>query len=310
MKIYHSAEEFKGCPHPVLTTGTFDGVHIGHKKIIKRLKEIAKRNGGETVMLTFHPHPRMVLFPDDDSLKLLNTQEEKIELLREAGIDHLVIHPFSMEFSRMKALEYVRDLLVNDLKVKTMVVGYDHHFGRNREGNFENLVEFGHIYGFDVEEISALEIDEVNVSSTKIRKALKEGNVKKAATYLGYNYPISGIVAHGDKIGTELGFPTANLNVEDKYKLIPAEGVYAVKVQLRGEEYPGMLNIGKRPTLSDSGAKRIEVNLFNFDDKIYDEKITLRLIDRIRDEQRFDSLELLSAQLDRDREIARAILKA
>lgn len=308
LKLYRTAYDFAGCKNAVVTTGTFDGVHKGHRKIIDRLKTLAAKNDGETVMFTFDPHPRMVLFPDDDSLRLLNTIEEKISLLEEAGIDHLIIHPFSMEFSRHTALEYVRDLLVNALNVKTMVVGYDHHFGRNREGDFNDLVEFGNIYGFKVEEISALMLDEINVSSTKIRKAINEGDIQTANAYLGYSYQLQGTIVSGDGIGTKLGFPTANVKVKDELKLIPKNGVYAIRAQFEGREFGGMLNIGYRPTVSNTGEPRIEVHLFGFNEKIYDRTITLKLKERLRDEKRFESKEELIAQLKRDEQAVKAIL--
>lgn len=309
MKIYHSPADFKGCPNPILTTGTFDGVHIGHRKIINRLKEIATRVGGETVMLSFNPHPRMVLFPDDKSLKLLNSFDEKLKLLEDAGIDHLIIYPFSKEFSRMTALEYVRDLLVNQIGIHKIVVGYDHHFGRNREGNFANLVEFGNIYNFEVEEISALELNEVNVSSTKIRTALNDGDIEIANEFLGYPYQIQGEVVFGDQLGTKLGFPTANIQADTEYKLIPRNGVYAVECLIRGENFQGMLNIGFRPTLEKTDEKRIEVNLFGFQGEIYGEVIALKLKARIREEQKFNSLEELTTQLHQDKLNALELLK-
>jgi len=309
LKIYHSPADFKGCPNPILTTGTFDGVHIGHRKIINRLKEIATRVGGETVMLSFNPHPRMVLFPDDKSLKLLNSFDEKLKLLEDAGIDHLIIYPFSKEFSRMTALEYVRDLLVNQIGIHKIVVGYDHHFGRNREGNFANLVEFGNIYNFEVEEISALELNEVNVSSTKIRTALNDGDIEIANEFLGYPYQIQGEVVFGDQLGTKLGFPTANIQADTEYKLIPRNGVYAVECLIRGENFQGMLNIGFRPTLEKTDEKRIEVNLFGFQGEIYGEVIALKLKARIREEQKFNSLEELTTQLHQDKLNALELLK-
>jgi riboflavin kinase/FMN adenylyltransferase len=212
-----------------------------------------------------------------------------------------------MEFSRLTALEYVRDLLVNALNVKTMVVGYDHHFGRNREGDFNDLVEFGNIYGFKVEEISALMLDEVNISSTKIRKALTDGDIQTANSYLGYSYQIKGTIVAGDGIGTKLGFPTANVKVDDQLKLIPKNGVYAIEALFEGREFNGMLNIGHRPTVSNTGESRIEVHLFDFDEKIYDRKITLMLKERLRDEKRFDSKEELIEQLKRDEQAVKAI---
>ena len=220
MKVYRGLEEFEKLDNAVVTTGTFDGVHQGHRKILDRLMEVAKKSNGESVLLTFFPHPRMVLQPESD-LKLINTIDEKIKLLRKEGIDHLIIQPFTKEFSRTTSLEFVRDLLVNQIGTKKLVIGYDHHFGRNREGSFDHLKEFGPIYGFEVEEISVQDVDNVNVSSTKVRKALEEGEVDVAANYLGHSFFIEGEVVHGKKMGRELGYPTANLKIENPYKLIP-----------------------------------------------------------------------------------------
>lgn len=300
MKIYQGIEQFEKLEKAVVTTGTFDGVHIGHRTILNRLIEVAKKMKGESVLLTFYPHPRMVL-QEDAELRLLNTIDEKTQLLEKAGIDHLIIHPFTKEFSRTTSLEFVRDLLVNKIGTKKLVIGYDHHFGRNREGSFEHLKEYGPVYGFEVEEIPAQDIDDVNVSSTKIRKALVAGDVKTANNYLGHNFQLNGIVVHGNKVGRELGYPTANIDLQNKYKLIPAEGIYAVKVRLEDKSYNGMLNIGRRPTInSGNGEISIEVNIFDFKKEIYGEKIQLELIERIRDEKKFDSKEELIAEMQKD----------
>lgn len=300
MKIYQGIEQFEKLEKAVVTTGTFDGVHIGHRTILNRLIEVAKKMKGESVLLTFYPHPRMVL-QEDAELRLLNTIDEKTQLLEKAGIDHLIIHPFTKEFSRTTSLEFVRDLLVNQIGTKKLVIGYDHHFGRNREGSFEHLKEYGPVYGFEVEEIPAQDIDDVNVSSTKIRKALVAGDVKTANNYLGHNFQLNGIVAHGNKVGRELGYPTANIDLQNKYKLIPAEGIYAVKVRLKDESYNGMLNIGRRPTINSGNREiSIEVNIFDFKKEIYGEKIQLELIERIRDEKKFDSKEELIAEMQKD----------
>ena len=244
MKVYSSIDEFKHVKNAVVTTGTFDGVHLGHQKIISRLNDVAKAEQGETVLLTFFPHPRMVLFPDDNELKLLSTQSEKIELLEKFGVEHLIIHPFSKDFSRLTSIEFVRNILVNQLGTRKLVIGYNHHFGRNREGSFEHLKEFGPVYGFDVEEIPAKDIDNIEVSSTKIRNALLAGNIPVATSYLGHHYSLSGKVVQGKMNGRTIGFPTANIHVEDSYKLIPKDGVYAVQVIAEGMQYKGMMNIG------------------------------------------------------------------
>lgn len=307
MKIYYNINEFKTKKKTVTTTGTFDGVHFGHKVIIDCLKNTAKKIKGESVILTFFPHPRMVLQPENTDLKLLNTIEERIELLKKSGIDNLIIHPFSNEFSRLTSIEFVRDILVTQLNTHKLVIGYDHHFGRNREGSFSHLKEFGPIYGFDVEEIPAQDMDEVNISSTKIRNALLDGNIKIANQFLGYPYYINGTVIEGDKIGREIGFPTANIKINDWYKLIPANGVYAVKVKINEKLYDGMLNIGTRPTLNKENTS-IEVNIFNFNENIYNTKIKVEFIDKIRDEHKFDKLEDLKNQLEIDKKTTIQIL--
>lgn len=291
----------------VVTTGTFDGVHIGHQKIINRLKEVAKLYGGETLILTFHPHPRSVLQPDSD-VKMLNSQEEKIALLRKFGIGHLVIHPFSVPFSRKSSLEFVRDILVNSLGTQKLVIGYDHHFGRNREGSFEHLLEYGPIYGFDVEEIQALDVDHVNVSSTKIRNALLKGDLDTARKYLSYDYSLKGTVIEGKKLGRSIGFPTANLDVNTYHKLIPANGVYAVRVDVEGVQYNGMLNIGNNPTFDSYKELHIEVHIFKFDENLYGKEITVFFKHKIRDEKKFETIDALKLQLEEDRNYSMRIL--
>ncbi len=307
MKVYHSIEEFRKVKGTVVTTGTFDGVHVGHRKIIDRLNEIAKKVKGESVLLTFHPHPRMVLFPDDHGLELITTMEEKIQLLEEAGVQNLIIHPFTKEFSRTTSIDFIRDILVDRLGTSVLVIGYDHHFGRNREGSFEHLRESGPLYGFEVEEISVQDVDDVAVSSTKIRKALQEGDVLTASKYLAYPYQIAGKVIHGDKLGRKIGFPTANVLVEDSAKVIPANGVYACYVFYNGKKLKGMLNIGTRPTVKGK-ARRIEVHLFDFAGELYGSRLVLQLIDRIRDEKKFDDVEQLKLRLSIDKNLAEGIL--
>ncbi len=307
MKVYTNIEDFKGVKNPVVTTGMFDGVHLGHQKIISRLKEVAQEQNGETVILTFYPHPRMVLFPEDNELELLNTQKEKIELLEKYGIDHLIIYPFTKEFSRLTSVEFVRNILVNKIKTKRLVIGYNHHFGRNREGSFEHLKEYGPLYGFEVEEIPAQDIDHIEISSTKTRKALKSGDVKTANTFLGHFYSISGKVVEGLKLGRTIGYPTANIIVNDKYKLIPGDGIYAVKIKYEGTTFDGMLSIGNNPTVKGKG-RSIEVNIFNFDATIYDKELTIYFIERLRDEMKFNNLEELKDQLVKDEEDSRRIL--
>lgn len=308
MKVYHSLEEFTRLERAVVTTGTFDGVHIGHRKILKRLQEVAMRINGETVLFTFNPHPRLVLQPDLD-LRMITSLEEKVDLLRDSGLDHLIIFPFTREFSRTSSLEFVRNILVNAIGAKKLVIGYDHHFGRNREGTFEHLKEFGPVYGFDVEEIPAQDVNDVKVSSTKIRNALFEGEVVLAKEYLHNAFMVTGFVVKGNRLGHELGYPTANIELADEHKLIPADGVYAAHVKRlqSGEMLKGMCNIGHRPTVSGTG-KTIEVNIFDFEADIYGEQVRLFFEQRIRDEQRFMSIDALKAQLQQDESTCRAIL--
>lgn len=289
---------------PVVTTGTFDGVHLGHQVILDRLKDVARREGGESVLFTFHPHPRLVLYPQDNELRLLNTYGEKLHLLEQAGLDHLLVVPFSRAFSRIPALDYVRDILVGQIGVHAMVIGYDHRFGRNREGDIRLLGQLGEVYDFLVEEIPAREIDHVKVSSTKIREALLAGQVARANTLLGYPYPISGIVVKGDQLGRTIGWPTANIGAIDAFKLIPGDGVYAITAQLGGGTFKGMMSIGVRPTVSESGTRTVEAHLFDFSREVYGEPMTVCLHHRLRDELRFDGLEALKAQIARDKEDA------
>ena len=306
MKVYTDIDQFKKVNNPIVTIGTFDGVHIGHQKIIQRIKEIAKKENGETVLLTFFPHPRMVLQPGNDDLKLLTTQEEKIELLEKEGVDHLIIYPFTAAFSKLSSVEFIKSILVSKIGTKKLVIGYDHHFGRNREGSFKHLKEFGPVYGFEVEEIPAQDIDNINVSATKIRNAILEGDIETANLYLGHLYSLRGEVVAGDKIGRTIGFPTANIKVKERYKLIPAHGVYAVDVHYNKKVFKGMLNIGIRPTVHNN-QQTIEVNIFNFDENIYGQEIIIFLKKRIRNEEKFDNLEALKKQLAKDKQTAIAI---
>lgn len=305
MQVHTDIADFKGVKRPVLTTGTFDGVHMGHRAILKRLIARARKEEGESVLFTFHPHPRMVLFPGDNDLKLLNTQEEKRALLAEAGLDHLLVVPFSRQFSRLHAVDYVRDLLVGAIGVRAIVIGYDHRFGRNREGDLMLLRRLGEVYDVEVEEIPAQEVDHVKVSSTKIRQALQAGDAGTASELLGYDYPLSGVVVKGDQLGRTIGFPTANIGAIDPYKLIPGDGVYAVRVGLMDGERQGMLYIGERPTVSGGLQRNVEVNIFDLDRDLYGEAITVRFIDRIRADQRFESMDALRDQLHADERTAR-----
>lgn len=308
MKIHNGIENPINVTNAVVTIGTFDGVHIGHQKIIARLKEVATQHGGETVLITLYPHPRMVLFPDDNDLQLLSTQDEKTDLLHKYGIDHLVVIPFSKEFARLTSLEFVRDILVDKIGVKSLVIGYDHHFGRNREGSIEQLRELAPQFHFEVEEIPAQDIDHVNVSSTKIREALLNGEVETAKQYLGHAYSLQGTVVEGNKLGRTIGYPTANIEIGDKHKLIPADGVYAVHVLVGNERFGGMLNIGYRPTV-DGKKRTTEVNIFDFERDLYGQQLKIEFEARLRNEQKFNGLDALKEQLAQDKINALAALK-
>ena len=306
MDIYHSIQDFKTSNKTVFTLGTFDGVHIGHTKIIERLLNSSSTEE-QSLVLTFFPHPRMVLQEESD-IKLLNTITERTKLLEKVGLQNLIIHPFDQAFSRLTAEEFVKNILVDIFNIKKIIIGHDHRFGRNRTANIDDLILFGKEYGFEVEQISAQEIDEVSISSTKIRNALNEGKIALANEYLGYNYFFSGTVIHGKKLGRTIGFPTANLKIEESYKLIPAIGVYAVKCIVGTQKLNGMLNIGTNPTV-EGQTLSIEVNLFDFEGDLYDQNVTIELIKRIRDEQKFASVEDLKKQLHKDKIFAQQLFE-
>lgn len=308
MQIHTDFSAFRNKKTSV-TIGTFDGVHLGHQSIISQLKEQASRQQTETVILTFYPHPRMVLHPEDHGVLLLTTPEEKAEKLRLAGIDHLMVYPFSEEFSRIPAFDYVRNLLVNGLSAGQVIVGYDHRFGRNREGDFRILSEWSEMLGFEAIEIPAKDIDNVHISSTKIRNSLLAGDVKTANTYLGYEYGIKGTVVHGAAMGRTIGFPTANIHVDYPHKLIPGHGVYAIRAVIHGQTFDGVMNIGVRPTVDSSLKRHIEAHLFAFNNLIYDEKIEVRFVEKIRDEKKFGSIDELKSQINVDIQMAKSILK-
>lgn len=308
MKVYHTLAEIPRINKPVVTIGTFDGVHTGHKQILARLKKTKDEIGGETFIFTFHPHPRQVLFPAQTDLKLLTLTDEKLKLLEKEGIDHVLVFPFSQEFALTNARDYVEKILVQGIGTRKLVIGYDHRFGNKREGDIELLKEYGSQFGFEVEEIPAHEIDHVNVSSTNIRKALTAGDVELAAGFLGYPYFVKGKVVEGKKLGRQLGYPTANIAVADAVKLIPAIGVYAVTTIVNNQRYKGMLSIGVNPTTDTDNKLKIEVNIFNFDKDIYGGEVTLEFHRRLRGEEKFASLEELKKQLARDKEDALAIL--
>jgi len=302
LKLFESINEFQSTKKTILTLGTFDGVHIGHKKILERLTQNTENGKYESLVLTFFPHPRMVL-QEKSEIKLLNTISEKSKLLEKSGIENLVIHPFNESFSRLTAEEFVHSILVNQFHIQKIIIGHDHRFGRNRTANIDNLIAFGAEYGFEVEQISAQEIQDVSVSSTKIRKALQDGNMSLANEYLGYAYFLTGEVVKGKQLGRTIGFPTANIQIKEDYKLIPKNGVYVVKTFIGQKEVFGMMNIGFNPTVN--GQKQtIEVNLFDFDADIYGEKLEISLLKYLREEQKFGSVDLLKEQLNQDKKTA------
>lgn len=302
---FHSIEKIH---HPVITIGTFDGVHIGHQKIINQLNEEAEKINGESVLFTFYPHPRMVLYPESHGIKLIQTQEEKLAKLEKMGLKNCIVFPFTFEFSRMTALEFVRDFLVNQLHVKKLVIGYDHQFGKNREGSLQFLKDICETYDFEVIEIPAQDIDEVNMSSTKIREAILAGNIEKANDYLGDTFELTGTVVKGNQLGRTIGYPTANIVLNSDLKLIPGNGVYAVRANVRGTWFDGMMNIGTRPTVVSNGGRTIEVNIFDFEETIYGETVTVQFLSKWRDEQKFNGLEELKNQLKLDEETIRTVL--
>lgn len=299
MKIYRSLYDFIPGKKTVLTLGTFDGVHKGHQKIISELVQTAKDKGCESLILTFFPHPRMVL-QEPSEIKLLNTINEKSELLAQLGVDNLIIHPFDQTFSRLSAEEFVSNILVKQLALEKIIIGYDHRFGRNRTANIQDLIEYGVEFGFEVQQISALEVDSISVSSTKIRIALQEGDIEKANDYLNYHYFLSGKVIKGKSIGRTIGFPTANLYVEESYKLIPKNGVYVVQTEVNGQKIYGMMNIGFNPTF-EGATQSIEIHLLDFEGDLYHQRLKIELLKRIRDEVKFDSMEALQQQLFSDK---------
>lgn len=321
MKIYRSLEEFESLDNAIVTIGTFDGVHIGHQKIIKKLIDCAKETNGESVLLTFFPHPRLIINPEDENLRLINDIEEKVHQLAIAGLDHLIITPFTRDFSNQTAEEYIRNVLVNKLGTKVIIIGYDHHFGKDRKGNINDLIELASIFDFQVQEIPKQDIEDVAVSSTRIREALITGNIENANKYLGYSFQLTGTVVKGDQIGRTIGFPTANIHVHESHKLIPAYGIYAVEAEI----YPavpsisagdyedpapekvaqGMCYIGTRPTV-DGMHRKIEVNLLDFKDDLYDKTIRINFFKHMRGDERYDSLEELQAQIKIDEDNIRA----
>lgn len=306
MKIFNGFDQLSEIPNPVLTIGTFDGVHLGHQKILQMLNNEAKKIGGESVLFTFYPHPRMVLLPNSHGLKLIQTQEEKIEKLEKMGLQNLIILPFTKEFSNLSATEFVEEYLVNRLHVSKLVIGYDHQFGKNREGSLDFLKSIAPSYNFEVIEISAKEIDDVNISSTKIRTAIENGNISVANAYLGQPFELKGKVIKGKELGKMIGFPTANIQLESDLKILPKIGVYAVEIILPSNTLcKGMMNIGIRPTVSNENSLSIEVHIFDFNENLYDTFIVVRLLSYIRSEQKFSSVDELKKQLQQDEKICR-----
>ena len=302
MKIFHSINDFRSTKKTIITLGTFDGVHIGHKKILEKVLQNTGDGQYESLVLTFFPHPRMILKEDSD-MKLLNTIDEKIDLLDKIGIQNLVIHPFDEKFSRLTAEEFVKTILVDRFQVQKIIIGYDHRFGRNRTANINDLIAFGEQYDFEVEQISVQEINEISVSSTKIRNALLEGNMTLANDYLGYAYFLTGTVVKGKQLGRTINFPTANLKIQENYKLIPQNGVYIVKSVINEQTVFGMMNIGFNPTVNGQN-QTIEIHYFDFDADLYHQKIRVSILQRIRSEQKFESVNLLKAQLETDKQMA------
>jgi len=299
LKIFHSIEDFNSAKKTIVTLGTFDGVHVGHKQIIEKIVQNAEARDCESLILTFFPHPRMVL-QDKSEIKLLNTLDERTKLLKETGLDNLIIHPFDEAFSRLTAEQFVSEILVDKFNIQKIIIGHDHRFGRNRTADINDLIGFGEIYGFEVEQISVQEINAVSVSSTKIRTALHEGNIELANCYLGYDYSLGGTVVSGKQLGRTIGYPTANLHIKEDYKLLPKIGVYAVKSILEEKNVFGMMNIGHNPTVGGTELT-VEIHYFDFDHDLYGQHVDVSILHFLRDEKKFGSLDLLKAQLAQDK---------
>ncbi|MEQ6119537.1 bifunctional riboflavin kinase/FAD synthetase [Reichenbachiella sp. MALMAid0571] len=294
-------------PNAIVTSGTFDGVHIGHQKILNGISEQAKKYGGKSVVLTFWPHPRFIINPNEKGLKLLSTFEEKSKLIEESNIDYLIKLAFTKEFSKLSSEQFIRQILIDKIGTQKLVIGYDHHFGKNREGSFDYLKSNTEKFGFEVQEIPRQDVDHIGVSSTKIRNALIEGQVEVANEYLGRPYELTGVVVHGDHLGAQIGFPTANIEVAEEYKLIPGNGVYAVKVMVADQMYDGMMNIGFRPTV-DGNSQKMEVNIFDFSGDLYNKYISVSFINWIREEKKFENISELKNQLIHDKITTKTLL--
>ena len=309
MKVHYGFESYKNIKNPIVTVGTFDGVHFGHQKIIQRLQKIAKKNDGESVLLTFDPHPRKILL-NDQGLKLIHTINEKINILENLGLDHLVIYPFTLEFSKFSAKRYIDELLIQKLSTHTLVIGYDHHFGNDREGNIDLLKKYEKSNPFYLEEIKAHEIEEIKISSTKVRSAIEKGNIHLVNDYCGHFYEFSGEVVHGNGIGKTIGTPTANIKLNSNEKIIPLDGVYAVICQIKDANYKGIMNIGFKPTVDEGQKRTVEIHLFDYEKDIYGQDLRTKVIERIRDEVKFNSLKELKSQILKDNEKAKIILES
>lgn len=306
--IVQNTEDFRIESPCILTIGTFDGVHIGHQKILSRLKELKQKTGLKTVVFTFEPHPRKVLFPKDD-LRLITAVDEKLELLEQYGVDVTVVYPFTKEFSQLDSDHYLEEILKHRLNVKHLVIGYDHKFGKDRRGDINTLKEASDKNGFVVEEISAQDIDNIVISSSKIRKALEEGNLDQASHFLGHHFFLNGQVIKGKQLGRTLGYPTANLKINEKEKLIPAIGIYLVEVILEGSAYYGMMSVGMNPTTDKDKNIKLEVHIFGLNADIYFKYLKVNFLKRLRDEARFNSLEELTAQLHKDKETSLRLIE-
>ncbi|UOQ52755.1 bifunctional riboflavin kinase/FAD synthetase [Hymenobacter cellulosivorans] len=311
MEVFHDPAQFPHLGNATVTTGTFDGVHLGHQKILRRLLEVAKQTGGPSVVISYWPHPRLVLeppltHPEPLNIQLLSTLEERSKQLADFGVDYLLIVPFTKEFSELTSEQYIQQILLDTVGARKLVIGYDHRFGKNREGGFEHLSQHADRYGLEVEEIPREDVDALAVSSTRIRRALEAGDVLTANRYLGYSYPLTGTVVRGKQLGRTIGFPTANMQVEEPLKLVPARGVYAVMATTAaGTHHQAMLNIGVRPTVAGNLDQTVETHLLDFDGDLYDQPLTVQLVARLRDEQKFNGLDELKAQLAKDAEDAR-----
>lgn len=301
MKVYHDIKDFRKIPNAIVTIGTFDGVHLGHQAVFKQMVDKARQIGGETVVITFFPHPRIVISPNDNRLRLITSQEDKIEHLRRSNIDNLIIINFTKEFSHTSSEDFIKDYVVRYIQPAILVIGYDHHFGSNRSGDFDTLSKLGMEFHFAVEKINEQDIEDITISSTKIRSALQQGDIKLANKLLGYSYSTSGIVTHGDSIGRTLGFPTANISIKPEYQLIEKTGVYATIAKVDGKDYPSMTYIGRRPTISNGLPTSTETYIMDFDGDLYGKEIRVTFVDRVRDEITFDNLERLKSQIQEDK---------